>query len=253
MSDVFDVSGKVVMITGGSRGLGRAMSLAFAGRGARVVIASRKIEACEALAGEIRNAGGDAMALACHVGEWDALEGVVDAVVSHYGRIDVLINNAGMSPVAPSLLETSEVLFDKIVAINLKGPLRLTALAAARMADSGGGAVINISSLASLRPSPVTTVYSAAKAGLNALTAASAQEFAPAGVRVNCIVCGTFETDAAAAMIGNPDILPHIVEPVALKRIGEPAEVVGAALYFASDASSYTTGACLTVDGGVRP
>ncbi|MDX1736175.1 MAG: glucose 1-dehydrogenase [Halioglobus sp.] len=253
MSDVFDVSGKVVMITGGSRGLGRAMSLAFAERGARVVIASRKIEACEALAGEIRNAGGDAMALACHVGEWDALEGVVDAVVGHYGRIDVLINNAGMSPVAPSLLETSEVLFDKIVAINLKGPLRLTALAATRMADSGGGAIINISSLASLRPSPVTTVYSAAKAGLNALTAASAQEYAAAGVRVNCIVCGTFETDAAAAMIGNPDILPHIVEPVALKRIGEPAEVVGAALYFASDASSYTTGACLTVDGGVRP
>ena len=253
MSDLFDVAGKVVMITGGSRGLGRAMSLAFSERGARVVIASRKIEACEALAEQIRGTGGDAFALACHVGQWDALEAAVDAVIAHYGRIDVLINNAGMSPVAPSLLETSEALVDKILDINLKGPLRLTALAATKMAESGGGAIINISSLASLRPSPMTTAYSAAKAGLNALTVASAQEYAPVGVRVNCIVCGTFDTDAAAGMINNEDILPHIVEPVALKRVGRPEEVVGAALYFASDASTYTTGTCLTVDGGVRP
>lgn len=121
------------------------------------------------------------------------------------------------------------------------------------MAETGGGAVINISSLASLRPSPVTTVYSAAKAGLNALTAASAQEYAPAGVRVNCIVCGTFDTDAAAGMLADAGIRAHIIEPVALKRVGEPSEVVGAALYLASAASSYTTGTCITVDGGVRP
>ena len=253
MTDMFDVAGKVVLITGGSRGLGRAMSLEFARRGAKVVVASRKIEACESLAQEIRSAGGDAMALACHVGQWDALEDAVDAVIARYGRIDVLINNAGMSPIAPSLLETSEALVDKILDINLKGPLRLTALAATRMADTGGGAVINISSLASLRPSPVTTAYSAAKAGLNALTVASAQEYAPVGVRVNCIVCGTFDTDAAAGMLANEDILPHIIEPVALKRVGRPEEVVGAALYLASEASSYTTGTCVTIDGGVRP
>jgi NAD(P)-dependent dehydrogenase (short-subunit alcohol dehydrogenase family) len=253
MTNRFDVAGKVVMITGGSRGLGKAMSLAFADQGAKVVVASRKLEACEVLAGEIRATGGDALALACHVGEWDGLESVIDQVVAHYGRIDVLVNNAGMSPIAPSLLETSEALFDKIIDINLKGPTRLTALAATKMAEHGGGSIINISSLASYRPSPVTTVYSAAKAGLNALTAASAQEYASVGVRINCIVCGTFDTDAAASMIANPDILPHIVEPVALKRVGEPDEVVGAALYFASDASSYTTGTCLTIDGGVRP
>jgi len=253
MNDMFDVAGKVVMITGGSRGLGKAMSLEFARRGAKVVIASRKLDACEELAGEITATGGEALPLACHVGQWDELEAAVDAVVEHYGRIDVLVNNAGMSPVAPSLLETSEALVDKIIDINLKGPLRLTALAATAMAKTGGGAVINISSLASLRPSPVTTAYSAAKAGLNALTAASAQEYAPIGVRVNCIVCGTFDTDAAAAMVSNDDILPHILEPIALKRIGDPDEVVGAALYFASDASSYTTGTCLTIDGGVRP
>lgn len=253
MTDMFDVSGKVVLVTGGSRGLGRAMSLEFARRGAKVVVASRKLEACESLVKQIIDAGGDALALACHVGHWDTLQSTVDAVVAHYGRLDVLVNNAGMSPVAPSLLETSEALVDKILDINLKGPLRLTALAAHAMSRTGGGAIINISSVASLKPSPVTTAYSAAKAGLNALTAASAQEYAPVGVRVNCIVCGTFDTDATAAMRGNPDILPHIVEPVALKRVGRPEEVVGAAIYLASEASSYTTGACMVVDGGVRP
>jgi len=253
VTESFDVTGKVVMITGGSRGLGKAMSLAFAERGAKVVVASRKIEECEKVVRELRVLGTEAMAIACHVGHWDSLEEVVERVVKKFGRIDVLINNAGMSPLAPSLLETSEALFDKIIDVNLKGPTRLTALVATRMGDTGGGSIINISSLASYRPSPMTTVYSAAKAGLNALTAASAQEYAPVGVRVNCVVCGTFDTDAAAGMISNPDILPHIVDPVALKRIGEPEEVVGAALYFASAASSYTTGACLTIDGGVRP
>jgi NAD(P)-dependent dehydrogenase (short-subunit alcohol dehydrogenase family) len=253
MTDMFDVADKVVMITGGSRGLGRAMSLEFARRGAKVVIASRKLAECEKVAEEVRALGAEALPLNCHVGQWDELEAVVENVVAHFGRIDVLVNNAGMSPVAPSLLETSEALFDKIIDVNLKGPTRLTALVATKMAETGGGSIINISSLASYKPTPLTTVYSAAKAGLNALTAASAQEFAPAGVRVNCIVCGTFDTDAAAGFVRNEETLPYVVEPVAMKRVGEPEEVVGAVLYFASQASSYTTGTCLTVDGGVRP
>jgi NAD(P)-dependent dehydrogenase (short-subunit alcohol dehydrogenase family) len=253
MRNRFDVTDKVVLITGGSRGIGRALSLAFAQGGARVVVASRKLVECEKVVAEIESAGGSAFALACHVGHWDELESAVELVEAHYGRIDVLINNAGMSPLAPSLLETSEALFDKIIEVNLKGPTRLTALAATKMAASGGGTIVNISSLASLRPSPLTTVYSAAKAGLNALTVASAQEYAAAGVRVNCIVCGTFDTDAAAGMLADDTIRQHIIEPVALKRVGQADEVVGAALYFASDASSYTTGTCMTVDGGVRP
>ena len=250
MSDLFDVSNKVVFITGGSRGIGRAMSIAFAERGAKVVIASRKIEDCEKLAKEIRSTGGSAFALACHVGKWDSLEPAIDSAVSHYGKIDVLINNAGMSPLAPSLLETSEMLFDKVMEVNLKGPTRLSAVAADRMAKTGGGAIINISSLASTKPSPLTTVYSAAKAGLNALTQANSQEFAPMGVRVNCIVCGTFETDATAGFVQNPDILPEVTKLIALKRVGQPSEVVGAAIYLASQASSYTTGAFITIDGG---
>lgn len=253
MSQLFNVTDKVVFITGGSRGLGKAMSMAFAEGGAKVVIASRKFEECEKLANEIRAAGGDALPLCCHVGRWDSLESAIDTAIAHYGRLDVLINNAGMSPLAPSLLETSESLFDKIIEVNLKGPTRLSAVAADRMAKTGGGTIINISSLASQKPTPLTTVYSAAKAGLNALTQANAQEFAPLGVRVNCIVCGTFETDATAGFVGNPDFLPEVVKPIALKRVGAPEEVVGAALYFASNAASYTTGAFLHVDGGVNP
>ena len=253
MQNHFDVEGKVVLITGGSRGLGKAMALAFAGAGAKLAIASRKLEECQRVAQEIEAQGAQALALECHVGKWEALESVVDRVIEKFGRIDVLINNAGMSPLAPSLLETSEALFDKIIDVNLKGPLRLTALAATAMANAGGGSIINISSLASIKPSPMTTVYSAAKAGLNALTQASAQEYAAGGVRVNTIVCGTFDTDAAAGMLADDGIRQHIEEPVALKRVGNPAEVVGAALYLASEAASYTTGASIVIDGGVRP
>ena len=253
MNDLFDVSGKVVMVTGGSRGLGKAMVMEFAMRGAKLVIASRKLEECQKVAADISNQGGEALALCCHVGHWDSLSDVIDQAVDHFGRIDVLVNNAGMSPVAPSLLETSELLFDKIIGVNLKGPTRLTALAADKMAKTGGGSIINISSVASYKPSALTTVYSAAKAGLNALTSASAQEFASVGVRVNCIVCGTFDTDAAAGFVRNPDTLPHVIEPIALNRVGEPKEVVGAVIYFASAASSYTTGTCMTIDGGIRP
>jgi len=201
----------------------------------------------------IRENAGDALAISCHVGKWDSLEGVIDAAIAHYGGIDVLINNAGMSPLSESLLATSEALFDKIIDINLKGPLRLTALAAAKMSATGGGSIINISSLASLKPTPLTTVYSAAKAGLNALTRASAQEYAASNVRVNCIMCGTFDTDATADFVHNPALADELVKSIAMGRVGRPEEIVGAALYLASAASSYTTGCCIGIDGGVTP
>ncbi|KUI29320.1 SDR family NAD(P)-dependent oxidoreductase [Mycobacterium sp. GA-2829] len=248
---LFNIAGRVVLVTGGSRGLGAAMSVGLAARGARVVIASRKLEACEKLAAQIQESGGQAHPLACHVGDWASLDAVVDAAVQRWGRLDGLVNNAGMSPLAPSLLETSETLFDKVIGVNLKGPTRLTALAATAMSGTGGGSIINISSLASVKPTPITAVYASAKAGLNALTAATAQEYAPAGVRVNGIVCGTFDTDAASGFVRNAGLLPDIVRPIALGRVGRPDEVVGAAVYFLSEASSYTTGTLITIDGGV--
>ena len=253
MKDIFDVTNKVVFITGSSRGLGKAMAEGFAARGAKVVISSRKPEACQQVVDDIVAAGGDAIAVPCHVGDWDGLEPAIDAAIDHYGRLDVLVNNAGMSPIAPSLLETSEALFDKIIAINLKGPTRLSAVAADRMKATGGGCIINISSIGALRPDPLTTTYSAAKAGLNVLTQACAQEFAPWNIRVNAIVCGVFRTDITKQLLANPDMVPRVTGNIALGRPGEPEDIVGTALYLASSASSFTTGECIVVDGGVQP
>jgi len=246
----FDLTGKVALITGGSRGLGRAMTLGFAEAGADVAIASRKIDACEATAEEVRRLGRQASAHACHVGNWSDLDRLVDDVYARFGRIDILVNNAGLSPVAASSLETSEDLFDKVFAVNLKGPFRLTALVAARMAAGGGGSVINISSTGSIRPSPDIAPYAAAKAGLNTITVAMAHEFGPT-VRVNCIMAGPFHTDISKAWSRSEGFTQHARRAFALGRAGEPDEIVGAAIYLASDAASFTSGAILRVDGGL--
>ena len=244
-----DFSGKVVLITGGSRGLGRAIAMGFARAGADVAIASRKREACETVAAEIRALGRRASAHAAHIGRWDDCTRLSEEVYGAMGRIDILVNNAGMSPLAPSSAETSEDLWDKILSVNLKGPFRLTALIASRMAASGrGGAVINISSIAAIRPTPETAPYSAAKAGLNALTLAFAKEFAPS-VRVNAIIAGPFLTDVSKLWAQSPEFAAR-KERIPLRRAGNADEIVAAALYLAGGGASYTTGALLTVDGG---
>ena len=183
-----------MLITGGSRGLGHAMALGFGECGAKLAIASRKIDSCEATVAELRALGSDGSAHAAHVGKWADCDRLVEEVYARWGRIDVLVNNAGLSPVVPSSLETSEDLFDKVIGVNLKGPFRLTSLIGPRMVAGDGGAVINISSTSSIRPAPDTAPYSAAKAGLNILTVAFAQEYGPK-VRVNAIMAGPFHTD----------------------------------------------------------
>jgi NAD(P)-dependent dehydrogenase (short-subunit alcohol dehydrogenase family) len=243
-----DATGKVVVVTGGSKGLGRAMALGFAESGADVVVASRKLAPCEAVASEVRARGRRALAVSCHVGDWDQCDALVDAAVGEFGRIDVLVNNAGIAPVPPSLLDVTSDLFDKTIAVNLKGPLRLTALAAEHMAP--GGAVVNVSSKASLHPSSFTVVYAAAKAGLNALTRAAAEELGPRGIRVNAIVCGTFHTDSFHASMPSEAGQAQMASNIALGRIADADEIVGTALYLASDASSYLTGELIVLDGG---
>src|SRR3954447_26110388 len=184
----FDLTGKVAVVTGGSRGLGRSMCLAFAAHGASVVVASRKQEPCDQLAEEIRSTTGrDAIGVACHVGRWEDCDRLVDAAYDRFGHVDVLINNAGMSPLYPSLPEVSEDLFDKVLAVNLRGPFRLSSLVGPRMAAGGGGSIINVSSVAAVIPSPTEVPYGAAKAGLNNLTMSLARAFGPT-VRVNCIM-----------------------------------------------------------------
>jgi NAD(P)-dependent dehydrogenase (short-subunit alcohol dehydrogenase family) len=250
MGTLFDLSGKVAVVTGGSRGLGREMVLAFAEHGADVVIASRKIDACEQLATEVteRFPGRQALAVAAHVGRWQDCDDLAGAAYARFGKIDVLVNNAGMSPLYPSLVEVSEDLYDKVLSVNLKGPFRLMALVGDHMARGDGGSIINISSTASLKPTPTETAYAAAKAGLNALTVAYAHAYGPK-VRVNCIAAGPFLTDISKAW--DMPAFEERAQAHALRRGGQPGEIVGAALYFASDASSFTTGSVLRVDGGV--
>lgn len=245
--DLFDLSGKVALITGGSRGLGREIALALAAKGADIIVVSRKLDACQQVAAEVETLGRRALALACHMGRWDQIEAMVAQAYTAFPRIDILVNNAGMSPVAPSSLETDEKLVDAVLALNFKGPFRLSALVGSRMAAGDGGAIINVSSIGALRPAPEYAPYSGAKAALNALTIAHAFEFAPK-VRVNAILPGSFRTDIAAHWPADKEANT----PAALGRFGEPEEIATTALYLASQASGFTTGALIRVDGG-RP
>lgn len=250
--DLFDLTGRVAVVTGGSRGLGREMVMAFAERGADVVIASRKLDNCEQLATEVRRASGRrALPVAYHAGNWDDSERLADLAYAEFGKVDILVNNAGMSPLYKSVDSITEELYDKVLDVNLKGPFRLSALIGTRMVDSGaGGSIIFVSSIASRRPSPQEIVYGAAKAGLNNLTYGLSRTLGPT-VRVNCIVPGPFLTDISKAW--DLDAFnAHAADAYALERGGQPHEIVGAALYLASDASSYTTGALIDIDGGPR-
>jgi NAD(P)-dependent dehydrogenase (short-subunit alcohol dehydrogenase family) len=246
--DLFDLSGKVALVTGGSRGLGRQMALAFADLGADLVVASRKVEECEKVAAEIEAKGRKALPLTAHVGYWDQCDQLIDKVYDHFGHLDILVNNAGMSPLYPSLVEVGEALFDKVIDVNLKGPFRLMAYGGHRMAQGDGGSIINISSTAAVRPTATETAYSAAKVGLNNLTVAFAHEYGPK-VRVNCIMAGPFLTDISKAW-DMESFTARVEERFAMQRGGQPDEIIGAAVYFASKASSFTTGSVLAVDGG---
>jgi NAD(P)-dependent dehydrogenase (short-subunit alcohol dehydrogenase family) len=246
VSNMTDLTGKTAIVTGGSRGLGLEMALAFAEAGADIVIASRKIEACEEAAERVRATGRRALAVAAHMAHWDQIEHLVDQSYAEFGKIDILVNNAGMSPLAPSSANTSEELFDKVVGVNFKGPWRLGALVGQRMFDDGGGAIINISSSGALVPDPRYGPYACSKAALNAMTTVFAKEFGPR-VRVNAISAGQFLTDVAKAW---PEEKRRSA-PNAVGRPGRPEEIVSSALYLVSDASSYTTGSILRVDGGL--
>jgi NAD(P)-dependent dehydrogenase (short-subunit alcohol dehydrogenase family) len=245
MSNAFDLTGKVALVTGGSRGLGKAICLGLARAGANVIVSSRKLDACQEVACEIEAIGRRALPAAAHMGRWEDVTRLAEEAYAAFGRVDILVNNAGMSPLAPSSIDTSEELFDKVVGVNFKGPFRLTALIGARMAAGDGGSIVNISSIGALKPNPSVTPYSGAKAALNAISLAFAQEYAPK-VRVNVISPGGFLTDVAKGWATDEEARAV----TALARWGNAEEIVGGVLYLASDASSYTTGANIRIDGG---
>jgi len=242
------LTGKRAVITGGSRGIGLAIAKAYAAAGADVVIASRKLDACEAVADQIKaTTGRCALAVACHVGSWDDCDHLFDTVFGELGGCDILVNNAGMSPLYSDLPSVTEAYYDKVAAVNLKGPFRLGALFGAHMAATGGGSIINVSTIGSLRPSANELVYACAKAGLNALTIGLADAFGPT-VRVNAILPGAVMTDIADAW---PEEMRASAASNPLGRAGQPDDFVGAALFFATDASAWITGTLLRVDGGL--
>jgi NAD(P)-dependent dehydrogenase (short-subunit alcohol dehydrogenase family) len=245
MSDLFDLTGKIALVTGGSRGLGLEMVRAFARAGADVVVASRKIDACESAAAEVRALGRRALAIAVNASSWQEMDRLAQAAYEAFGRIDILVNNAGMSPAMASH-EMTEAWFDKIVSLNFKGPFRLAAQVAKRMADAEGGVIINISSSGALVPLPTVVAYSGAKAALNAMTVSLAREYGPK-VRVNAISAGPFLTDISKAWREEE----RQTSANSLRRPGRPEEVVTTALYLASPASSFTTGAIVRCDGGM--
>jgi len=245
--DYFDMTGKVVLITGGSRGLGLEMAKGFAAQGADLVIASRKIDDCRGAAQAIEGMGRRALAHACHVGRWAELDGLVEAAYDRFGQVDVLVNNAGIAPAAASSLEMTEELIDKTFAVNFKGPFRLCALVGSRMVQAGRGSIINVTSTGAIHPEPEFGPYAGAKAALNVVTKSFALEYGPA-VRVNAIMAGPFWTDISKSWREEADKS----STSAVKRIGRPDEVVTTALYLASDKSSYTTGTVITLDGGLR-
>lgn len=247
-TDAFRLDGKVALVTGGSRGLGKEMVMAFARVGADVVISSRKQDACESLAKEVeRETGRRALAVGAHVADWNAMDDLAAKALDNFGHVDVLVNNAGMSLLYDDIRSVDESHYDKVMDVNLKGTFRLSALLGSAMAEGSGGSIINISSTAGSQASPVEMIYGAAKAGMQNLTKSFARAFAPK-VRVNCIMPGPFMTDISKAW--TPEMIEGFSRIIPLGRGGEPGEIVGAALYFASDASRFTTGALLKVDGG---
>jgi NAD(P)-dependent dehydrogenase (short-subunit alcohol dehydrogenase family) len=246
MKDLFDLTGKVALVTGGSRGLGLQMVRAFAEHGADVVVTSRKTENCEVAAKEVRALGRRALAVGCHVGHWEQIDALVAAAYDEFGKVDILVNNAGMSPLAPSLVDTTEDLFDKIIDVNFKGPFRLGALVGERMAAGDGGSIINVSSSGALFPNPSFGPYAGAKAALNVLTQVLARAYGPT-VRANTISAGPFLTDIADAW---PEQARQVA-PSSIGRPGRPEEIVTTALYLASPASSFTNGALIRVDGNL--
>ncbi len=247
-AQLFDLTGKVAVVTGGSRGIGRAVAEGFATAGADVVIASRKYDNCVTAAEEITAATGRrALPVACHVGRWEDADALIDAVYGEFGRCDVLVNNAGMSPLYPDLPSVTEELYDKVHAVNARGPFRLSALFGSRMAEGDGGSIINVSTAGSYRPMPSDLPYAMAKASLNALTLGLAGAWAPK-VRANLVLPGAFDTDITDAW--SPEMKAQAGAMNPMKRIGVPHDMVGVCLFLASDASAYVNGAQLLVDGG---
>jgi NAD(P)-dependent dehydrogenase (short-subunit alcohol dehydrogenase family) len=250
MDSMFDLKGRVAVVTGASRGIGEAMAHALASYGAQVVVSSRKLDACTAVAAAIEAAGGHAVAKACHIGDMDALEGLFAFVQERYGRLDVLVNNAATNPYYGHVLDTDLGAFQKTVDVNIRGYFFASVLGGRLMRAKRSGSIINIASVNAIRPGPLQGIYSITKGAVLNLTKVFARECGPDGIRVNAILPGLIRTRFAGALLSDAAQVDHYVGQTPLRRVGEPRDIAGAAVFLASDASAYVTGEFLVVDGG---
>ena len=250
ISNPFDLSGKIALVTGASRGIGEGIARLLAAQGAHVIVSSRKQDACETVAAAIREAGGKAEAYACHIGEMAQIDKLFADLEAKHGRLDILVNNAATNPHFGHITETDLGAFQKTVDVNIRGYFFMSAAGATLMAKNGGGSIVNVASVNGVTPGAQQGIYSITKAAVISMTKAFARECAPQKVRVNALLPGATDTKFASALFHNPVILEQALARIPMKRVAEPGEMAGAVLYLASDAASYTTGAALNVDGG---
>jgi NAD(P)-dependent dehydrogenase (short-subunit alcohol dehydrogenase family) len=250
MNNSFDLGGKIALVTGGSRGIGEAVARLLAAHGAHVIVASRKVAGCEAVAASIREAGGSAEALACHIGEMEQIDAAFTAIEQQHGRLDILINNAAANPYFGPIQDTDLGAFQKTLDVNVRGYFFMSARAVKLMGRQGGGAIVNVASVNGVIPGQWQGVYSITKAAVISMTQAFAKECAPLGVRVNALLPGFTDTKFASALTQNEQILKTVLAHVPMNRVAQPEEMAAAVLYLVSPGASYTTGACLNVDGG---
>ena len=248
---IFDLDGKIAFVSGASRGIGAAIAQLLAQQGAHVIVSSRRIESCEEVVATITAAGGKATAMACHIGEMDQISAVFAQIREQFGRLDILVNNAAANPHFGNILDTDLGAFQKTVDVNIRGYFFMSVEAGKLMREHGGGSIINVASVNGVSPALMQGIYSVTKAAVISMTKAFAKDCAPFGIRCNALLPGLTDTKFASALTSNEAILKHALQIIPLKRVADPSEMAGAVLYLASDASSYTTGTTLTVDGGM--
>ncbi|OUS28636.1 short-chain dehydrogenase [Gammaproteobacteria bacterium 45_16_T64] len=250
MNNPFDLTGRVALVTGASRGIGEAIAKILAASGAHVIISSRKIDGCQAVADAIIDAGGSAEAIACHIGEMDQISAIFATIKEKHGKLDILVNNAATNPYFGHILDTDLGAYQKTVDVNIRGYFFMSIEGGKLMRDNGGGSIINVASINGVTPGPMQGIYSITKAAVISMTKSFAAECGGANIRVNALLPGATDTKFAATLVKNEAILKQVLQHVPLNRVAEPDEMAGAVLYLASDASSYTTGISLNVDGG---
>ena len=246
----FDLSGKIALVTGASRGIGASVAEILAANGAHVIVSSRKLDGCQQVVDQITENGGSAEAMPCHIGDMEQIKSLYSDVESKHGKLDILVNNAATNPFFGHILQTDLDVFEKTVDVNIRGYFFMSSYGAQLMQKNGGGSIVNVASVNGEVPGPMQGIYSITKAAVISMTKSFARECAELNVRVNAILPGATDTKFASALVKNPEMLKMIMEHVPMKRVAEPSEMAGAVLYLVSDAASYTTGTCMNIDGG---